>query len=295
MFCDLHLHSRFSDGTETPTEVVRLAREARLVAIALTDHDTFDGVPEALEAGRRQGIRVVPGVELSLPHDGGFHLIALGVDPEHAGIRDVAKRLCDARGPRNAGMIAKLNDLGIDITIDEVRAEAGGDVIARPHIARVLVRTGVAKHTQDAFDRFLGRGAAAYVDRERVPFDDAARETHAAGGVTILCHPQTLGFDTRSNPAEAHRLRDWLVDLRERGLDAMETRYGSWSQRQERQWEAVAQDVGLLRSGGSDFHGGNKPGLRVGIGRGRLRVPVSWLDTLMERAESRRPGPSSAS
>lgn len=291
MYCDLHTHSNASDGSEAPAEVVRLARHARLAAFALTDHDTFDGIPEALDAGRKQGIRVVVGAELSLPHDGGsFHMIALDVDPENAEIRSVADRLRDARGPRNAEMIAKLNALGVDVTLEEVQAEAGGadQIVARPHMAQVLLRKGVVGDFQEAFDRYLGRGAPAYVERQRVGFDECVAATRAAGGVTILCHPFTLGFRVPGLPEDEERFVAWLTDLAARGLDAVEVRYGSYTGQQERFFTSAAEQAGLLPSGGSDFHGSIKPSVKVGSGRGRLRVPLEWLDALSERASTRR-------
>jgi len=269
---------------------VRLARRAGLAALALTDHDTFDGLPEALDAGRRQGVRVVAGAELSLPHGhGSFHMIALGVDPGNAAIRAVADRLRDARGPRNRAMVERLVALGIDVTLDEVVALAGGPdhVVARPHIAQVLVRKGAVRDVQEAFDRYLARGAAAYVERRRVSFEECVAATRAAGGATVLCHPFTLGFDVPGAADDEERFVAWLSDLAARGLDAVEARYGSYTSGQERFFTAAAERAGLLPSGGSDFHGSIKPAVHVGSGRGRLRVPVEWLDALIERGSSR--------
>jgi predicted metal-dependent phosphoesterase TrpH len=290
MYCDLHTHSLASDGTETPTEVVRLARHAKLAAFALTDHDTFGGIEEALDAGRKQGIRVVVGTELSLPHDSGsFHLIALGVDPDNPEIKSVAGRLCEARGPRNAGMITKLQELGVDITMDEVEAEAGGadQVVARPHIAAVMMRKRVVGTFQEAFDKYLGRGAAAYVERVRVSLDDCVSATRAAGGVTVICHPFTLGFRVPGEPIDEQRFVTWCRAMADRGVDAMEARYGSYSKKQEQFFTQVTEGAGMLPSGGSDFHGSIKPAVRIGRGRGRLRVPIEWLDALIERGKSR--------
>jgi len=291
MFCDLHTHSLASDGTETPTEVVRLARRAGLAAVALTDHDTFGGIEEALDAGRKQGIRVIVGAELSLPHDtGSFHLIALGVDPQNPEIRSVADRLRDARGPRNREIVDKLRSLGVEITIEEVEAEAGGadQVVARPHIAALLMRKRVVANFQEAFDKYLGRGAAAYVERARVSLEECVAATRAAGGVTIVCHPFTLGFRVPGEPVDEQRFSAWCRDVSARGVDAMEARYGSYSKAQERFFTQACERAGLLPSGGSDFHGSIKPAVRIGRGRGRLRVPVEWLDALIERGTSRR-------
>lgn len=281
--CDLHVHSTRSDGTVPPRDVVRLAAEARLDAVALTDHDTFDGVAEACAEGERRGIRVVPGVELSLPHEGTCHVIALAVDPAHPRIAALAERLRSGRDPRNHEIVRRLNALGIDVTYEEVAREAGGDVVARPHFARVLVKRGRVREPQEAFDLWLGKGRPAYVDRDRVGLADVVGAAREAGGVTILCHPGTLGF--RSD-AEYFA---WLSDARAAGLDAMEVRTGSTTGSDGARWEKLADRAGLLPSGGSDFHGENRPGVKIGSGRGRLRVPTAWLDALDARRASRTP------
>jgi len=279
--CDLHVHSTCSDGTVAPAEVVRRARDAGLAAMALTDHDTFAGVAEALDAGARLGIRVVPGIELSLPHAGTFHMIGLSVDPGNARIRAVADLLNDGRGPRNREIVAKLRALGVDVTIEEVEAEAGGDVVARPHFARVLLAKGVVGSLQDAFERFLKKGAPAYADRPRVELAEAVAAIREAGGASVVCHPFTLGFsDDDAVGAELRRLRD-------AGVDAVETRCGASTKSEIKRWERLTLDAGLLPSGGSDFHGDNKPGVKIGTGRGRLKVPLEWLAALEERARTR--------
>jgi predicted metal-dependent phosphoesterase TrpH len=213
--CDLHVHSTRSDGTVPPAELVRRARDAGLAAMALTDHDTFDGVPEALAAGEALGVRVVPGVELSLPHAGTFHMIGLSVDPANARLRAVADVLREGRGPRNREIVEKLRALGVDITIEEVDAEAGGDVVARPHIARVLMKKGVVGSFQDAFDRFLKKGGPAYAERPRVDLPEAIAAIRDAGGASVLCHPATLGIDD-----DALLLAE-LRRMAEAGLDAV--------------------------------------------------------------------------
>ncbi len=280
-WCDLHVHSTCSDGTVRPAEVVRRARDAKLVAMALTDHDTFDGVAEAMEAGAALGVRVVPGIELSLPHAGTFHMIGLGVDPANAQIRAVAETLREGRGPRNRAIVERLCALGLAVTIEEVEAEAGGDVVARPHIARVLVKKGYVGSIVEAFERYLKKGAPAYADRPRVELRDAIAAVRAAGGASVLCHPSTLGID--DDEALLAELRRFALA----GLDAVEVRCGRSTRADMARWEGLVQDVGLLPSGGSDFHGDNKPDLKVGTGRGKLRVPLEWLEALEERAKAR--------
>jgi hypothetical protein len=279
--CDLHVHSTCSDGTVAPAEVVRRAREAGLDAVALTDHDTFDGIDEALAAGRELGIRVVPGIELSLPHAGTFHMIGLGVDTGNARLAAAAALLRDGRGPRNLEIVAKLRALGLDVSIEEVEAEAGGDVVARPHFARALVGKRFVSSLQEAFDRYLKKGAPAYADRPRVELPDAIAAIRDAGGASVLCHPFTLGL------ADDVQIVDELRRMAAAGLDAVEVRCGGSTKAEDRRWEALAAQAGLLPCGGSDFHGDNKPHLKIGSGRGRMRIPVEWLEALLSRARGR--------
>lgn len=283
-FCDLHLHSTASDGTVAPREVVRLAREARLAAIALTDHDTFDGIAEAQDAGAKLGVRVVAGVELSVPHEATCHVIALGVDPGCPEIVALASRFRTGREARNVLIVERLRSLGIDISFEDVVREAGGTIVARPHFAKALVKKGAARDFYDAFDRYLGKGKPAYVDRDRASLAEVVDAVHAGGGATVICHPYTLGYEDDA------KLAVWLREAREAGIDALEVRYGRYSQSEERRWEGLADRAGLMYSGGSDFHGDLKPDLKVGTGKGRMRVPVAWLDALLDRAAARRTG-----
>ena len=280
-FCDLHVHSTRSDGTVPPREIARLAAEARLDAFALTDHDTLDGIAEAKEEGARRGIRVVPGVELSVPHEGTCHVIALGVDPAHPAIVAVAARLRAGREGRNREIVERLRGLGMDVTYEEVAREAHGEVVARPHFARVLVKRGFVRAPQEAFERFLGKGRPAYVDRDRVGLDETCAAAHASGGAAILCHPGTLGFPDDAAYAA------WLAAAKSQGLDGMEVRGGTTSKQEEKRWRRLADAAGLLPSGGSDFHGENRPGVRIGSGRGRLRVPTEWLEALLRAPQAR--------
>jgi predicted metal-dependent phosphoesterase TrpH len=264
--------------------VVRRAKEARLDAMALTDHDTFAGVAEALDAGAKHGIRVVPGVELSLPHTGTFHLIGLAVDPSSPRLSAVADFLNGGRGGRNREIVAKLRALGVEITIEDVEAEAAGDVVARPHVARVLVTKRVVGSLQEAFDRYLKKGGPAYADRPRVELAEAVAAIREAGGASVVCHPYTLGFD------DDDAIRAELTRLASEGVDAVEVRGGRSTPSEIARWEGLAKDAGLLPSGGSDFHGDNKPDLKIGTGRGKLRVPIEWLEAMEDRARNRARG-----
>lgn len=289
MFCDLHLHSDRSDGTTPPRDVVRMAAAARLGSMALTDHDTLEGVSEAIDEGRKRGVRVVPGVELSLDYDHGtFHMIGLGVDAGNAALLAGVARIRGARDGRNDGLLRRLDELGVPISAEELAEEAGDAVVGRPHVATVMLRRGHVSSVQEAFDRYLGRGRPAYVERDRMTLGEAVELVRGAGGATVLCHPPTLGFDP-GVASQRVRLVAFLRECAALGLDAMEVRCGSFSRSAEKVWEAICRDAGLMRSGGSDFHGDRKPGLAVGVGRGRMRVPHDWLEALLERAATRRP------
>lgn len=286
-YCDLHVHSDRSDGTDPPAEIVRHAARARLAAVALTDHDTTEGVEEALDEGRRLGVRVVPGTELSLDHQGTCHVIALGIDPGHAALGELMERVRRGRSARNEAVVDRLRQLDVSISWTRVTQLAGEGVVGRPHLAQALIEAGHVRTFQEAFDRYLGRGRPGYVERERVTPEEAFGVIHAAGGAAVLCHPYTLGYDALRNPDGRRRLVERLHAWKAAGLDAIEVRYGSYSRADERHFQGLAEEIGLLPSGGSDYHGTVKPRLRVGVGRGELRIPVEWLDRLLERGRRR--------
>lgn len=282
-YCDLHVHSDVSDGFDAPAEVVAHAARARLAAVALTDHDTVEGVPAALRAGARLGVRVVTGVELSLDHRGTCHVIGLGFDLDDPDLAALMRRIRRGRSARNEELLDRLEDLDVPVARERVLELAGDGVVGRPHFARALIEAGHVPSFQQAFDRYLGHGRPAFVERDRVEPEEAFRVLHAAGGATVLCHPYTLGYDSKRSPEGRRRLLEQLVRWRDAGLDAMEVRYGSYSQAEERHFTALAQEAGLLPSGGSDYHGRRDARTRVGVGRGGLRIPVEWLDALLER------------
>jgi predicted metal-dependent phosphoesterase TrpH len=281
--CDLHAHSTASDGTETPARVVRLAHQIGLRAIALTDHDTLAGIPEAGREALHLGIELIPGCEISLDGvPGTFHMVGLGIDPADpvlAGRLDFVRK---GREGRNAAVVERLGALGIAITMEEVAAEAGGDVIGRPHFARVLVKRGVVADFKEAFDRFLGKGRPAYAERDRLPLAEAIAAIHGAGGSAVLAHPYTVAIH------EADALRRWLEEMAAAGLDGIETVYTEHSGAQERKYRDLARRCGLLESGGSDFHGGNKAGTEIGFGKGNLRIPYEFWEALRDRARHRK-------
>ena len=264
---DLHLHSTQSDGTDAPAEVVRLAAEAGLSAVALTDHDTLDGIAEARQAAAEHGLELIAGTELSVEWPTGtMHLLVYHLDPGPGPLQDELAALRQARSTRNEQIVARLNDLGIEVTIDDVVREAGGGVVGRPHIAAVLMERGDAATIADAFDRYLARGRPAYVDRMRLGAVQAVELAIRTGAVPVLAHPHTLGIAT----AEFDRAFEELAAV---GLKGIESYYAQYEPPLRAHLAAICDRLGLIATGGSDYHGRYKPGLAVGRGHGDLVVP----------------------
>jgi 3',5'-nucleoside bisphosphate phosphatase len=283
-FIDLHCHSTASDGTLAPTEVVRLAQRNGLSALALTDHDSIGGVTEAAAEAARIGIDFLPGIEISCeyPHPGTCHLLGYGVDPNSPVLRDLTSQLIEGRDNRNPKIVAKLNDLGVAITMDEVEAEARQDTgdkkkpIGRPHIASVLLRKGFVSSIKQAFDKYLATGAAAYFDKERLTPRQALECVRQSGGLPVLAHPVQLRTE---NDAQLERVVKDLVDL---GLAGIEVLHSDHDDALVEKYTRLADRYGLLKTGGSDFHGSNKKDIDLGVARGR-RVPRAYYDQLVAR------------
>lgn len=278
MAVDLHAHSTASDGTERPSEVVRLAARAGLSAVALTDHDTLEGVEEARLEAQRQGLELIPGTELSCEWDrGGLHVVVLFLEPGRGPLQDRLSELRDARHRRNRGIARRLSDLGLDIDYRQVLEEAGGGSVGRPHFAAVMKSKGYVPDIAAAFREFLGAGGPAYVPRRLLAPMEAIGLARRSGAVPVLAHPHTLGLDNSAEYAATYR---WLAGM---GLIGVECFYSEYDPATRRELERSIRSFGLLPSGGSDFHGDYKPGLRVGVGRGDLEVPDRVLEALRDR------------
>jgi predicted metal-dependent phosphoesterase TrpH len=273
---DLHTHSTVSDGSEPPAAIPALAAAAGCSAVALTDHDRLDGLPEAQAAADEAGIRLIPGCEISCPHAGTLHLLVYFVTPGEGPLQDELIRLQEVREERNRAMVDQLQSLGLPITYAELQAEAGGIGAGRPHAAALLVAKGAAASIQDAFDRFLAKGRPGYVEKQRLDAADALALAHQSGGVAVLAHPLSLGLDS----AGLDRAVGELAGL---GLSGLEAVYGRYSPDERQALAALAGRHGLVATGGSDFHGAYKPDLSVGTGTGDLDVPDDALSRLEER------------
>ncbi len=269
---DLHLHSTASDGSNPPEQVAELAARAHLAAIALTDHDTVEGVRAATEAGQRLGLRIVPGVELSaFMGETEVHLLGLHLDRLDEMQRQLAVFRV-ARRTRAEAIVRRLNEIGVRITFDDVLSGASNAALGRPHVARALVQNGWARDHRDAFDRYLGAGRPAFVEKRRLGMRDAIALVHQCGGIAVLAHPG--GDGTRAN----------IEALAALGLDGIEVLHPSHSAEDRARLMALTEHFGLVPSGGSDAHGVADPSRRVGI----LRVPWEWLDRQEARAARRR-------
>lgn len=290
MAVDLHSHSVVSDGSETPSEVVRLAADAGLGALALTDHDVLAGLGEAHEAAAHHEVELIPGVELSLDWSaladdadrrGGMHLVVLWLDDEPGPLQDRLADLRLGRDDRNHTILERLSQLGFDVPMEEVMTRAGEGSVGRPHIAGVMVDRGYVADVASAFDLYLAHGAPAYVPRARLTPDEAIPLARAAGGVPILAHPHTLGYE---NDADLERV---VRHLHEMGLVGMESHHSAVEPDRRRLLRRLATRLGLLPSGGSDFHGSYKPGIEIGVGCGDLEVPDEFLEGLREQRDGR--------
>ena len=300
MRLDLHTHSTASDGTDDPADLPRLAKQAGLDGFALTDHDTTAGLAAAANAAKKAGLRFIPGIELSAHADpfansdaihpiaddsaaGSLHLLGYHVRAESPELQQLETRLRDARATRNPQIIAKLADLGVNITEDEVRAAAQAgenktdhseatNAIGRPHIAQVMVQKGYVKSIHEAFARYLGAGGAAYTPRELPTAGQCIDAVHAAGGAVVLAHPVLLGL----SPADLEHTIARLADL---GLDGLETHHSDHEPGDTRRLTALAERFDLIPTGGSDYHG-----TRKAIALGSIVAPEDTLDRLDEAA-----------
>ncbi|GMX62280.1 PHP domain-containing protein [Paenibacillus elgii] len=275
-FADLHTHTLASDGTGPPADNVRLAAEAGLAAVAITDHDTVGGLREAMEAGLKYGIAVVPGVEISTVHVGqDIHVLGYWIDDTDPQFLARLAELREVRNRRNEMIVNKLQELGLSVTMDDVleslrTSKKAGDTVGRPHIADALVRKGYVNSMAEAFDRYLAKGAAAYVNPPRITPQQAVEWILEAGGAPVLAHPGLYGQD------------ELIPLLAEVGLVGVEAFHSDHTPEQEAHYEALAAAYGLLVTAGSDYHG-ERGGVVFHAPIGARRVAADVVDRLFER------------
>lgn len=277
MAVDLHTHSTASDGSVAPAELVSAAIDIGLTAMALTDHDTLEGITEARDAALGTSLELIPGTELSLNYDrGGMHLVVLWLEPGPGPLQDRLSELQRGRDGRNARILEILSDHGLEMSLEEVAEEAGSGSVGRPHIAAVMVDKGYVPDIRSAFDEWLGNDKRAYVARPRLNPEEGIGLARQSGAVPILAHPHTLGIH------RAEEMASLLIRLRDAGLVGFEAIYSSFRRHEREGYSHLARRFGLIPTGGSDYHGTYKPGLDLGVGYGDLVVAESVLEELRE-------------
>lgn len=262
---DLHTHSTFSDGTETPERMVKLAKQRRISMLALTDHDTTSGLPSFMKACRAEGVNGVCGVELSARADFTLHILGYRFAPANEKLNRRLEDIRDQRNVRNEKMCRKLSSQGIAIDIDEVREIANGEVVSRPHMAQLLLRKGYAYSMQEAFAKYVGDNGIGYVARERIPAKECVELIRDAGGMAVMAHP----LHTRLSEEDLDRV---VGELRDYGLWGIETVYSGYGAENIFTITKLAHKYGLVQTAGSDFHGANKLGREMG-----MQVPDTFL------------------
>jgi hypothetical protein len=276
---DLHTHTTYSDGSASPEQLIELARAKGARAVAITDHDTVAAFPEARAAADRFGIEFVCGIEISAEYSPGtMHILGYCVDDASTAFAEKLDELKRAREERNPQIASRLQALGLDVDYDEVVRVAGNEVVGRPHFARVMVEKGYAASIKDAFDKYLKKGAAAYVEKARLSPVDSIALIHDAGGVAVLAHPYQL------NLASGEELDGLIAELVEGGLDGIEALYSRHSPAQRASYVGIAERHGLLVTGGSDYHGSYKPDISIVDGLGDLEIPYGLLEAVKLRA-----------
>ncbi len=276
MSLDLHIHSTFSDGTMPPAELVALACKKGLTAISLTDHDTMAGVEPAVQAAEGLALEIVPGLEISVSHaDISLHILGYYMDTNNPGLNEALGRLQAGREMRNTTILERLAEQGIDVSPEDLRRVSPSGQTGRPHIARVMLEKGAVWSMQEAFARYLGRGACAYVSRTVLSSAEAIRIIRGAGGIAVLAHPLQLD-------STLEKLPSFLKELVPLGLAGLEGYYPTHSAKIRRKIMEIASEFGLLLTGGSDFHGDIKPGTSLAGGK-NVYVPGEVLELMKKQ------------
>lgn len=276
-YCDLHVHSVFSDGTNTPEELIHLALQAGLSAVALCDHNTVAGVPDFLAAAQGADLEAIPGVEISTDHNGNeLHILALFVKEEYyAAVTQLLAEGDRRKEQSNIDLVAALNKAGYKLDYEAIKGQTPKGHVNRAHIAAEMVRLGYVESVQAAFKTLLSPKHGYYQPPERISAFDAIRFIKSIGAVAVLAHP-FLSMDEG-------QLRAFLPEAVVCGLDGMEVYYSKYDAATTALAMQIAREHGILPSGGSDYHGGNKPDIAIGTGRGDLRIPTGWLEQLKTR------------
>ncbi|WP_058486113.1 PHP domain-containing protein [Defluviitalea phaphyphila] len=276
-YIDLHVHSNISDGSMSPAELVSYANEKKIKAFALTDHDIVDGIDEAIKEGIKYNIEVIPGIELAAEYKNReIHILGFFIEYKN---KDFIKKLNwirEARNIRNMSMIKKLNDIGIDITLEDLKKIAKKDLITRAHFGKVLLKKGYVNSLGDAFKLYLNPGKPGYVQRKVFSPQECINLIHQISGLAVLAHPTLYNLSNEE-------LVKLINNLKKEGLDGIEAIYSLYSKEEEEYIKSLANKFNLLITGGSDFHGTNKKNIDMGVGKGNLKIPYEILDNMKRK------------
>ena len=270
-YIDLHTHSTCSDGSFTPKEIIAHADEIGLYAVALTDHDNIDGILEAKKEALKRDIIFIPGIEISCDFSSELHIVGLNIDCESEKLVNLTNKFKEDRKKRNINTIKRLNDAGIDISLEEAKKYSTGNALGRAHIAKVMVDKGYSSSVKDAFKKYLGKGKIGYSNEFRISYKDAISVIKESGGVAILAHCHYLNMNE-------DEFIEFIKELKSYGLNGLEGYYTEYTKEQSDFYISVCKKLDLIISGGSDFHGDMKPDIKLGKGFGNLKVPKTLLD-----------------
>ena len=272
---DLHVHTTMSDGTLTPRQVVQLAKEKGLRAIAITDHDNTSGIQEARDAGDELGLEVIPGVEISAAYNvGTLHILGYFIDYNHGELTTKCEWLRSERANRISKILNKLKEQGILISEDDVNGESKGNSPGKPHVANLIYNKGITKSYQEAFDKYLDKGTSTYVPKVKLDPEDAIRLIQGARGIAAIAHPHSL------NIQDSDRLYDVIKSFSLMGLKAIEVYYPLHTAEQTQLYLSIAEKLNLIVTGGTDFHGSNKPGVALGVIPGMNHIPYDIVTNI---------------
>lgn len=280
-YIDLHTHSNCSDGSMTPTELVAHAAEKGIKAIALSDHDTVSGVDEAIEAGKRFGVEVVPAIEFSVQSKTETHILGYYIDHKSPVLKEALARINEVRYQRTVNTCNKLRALGFDVTMEEALAIAPSGLIGRAHFARILAEKGYVGSVKEAFDKYLSSGKPAYDGTQYLTAEMAIKLIDDIGGVSFVAHPHLI----RLKDSELH---DFLVKLKSVGLCGIEGYYNEYTSEMQDQFQNLARELGLEISGGTDYHAKMKPHIEIGIGQKDMKIPYTVLENIKNIVKQKR-------
>ena len=283
---DLHIHTTASDGSHTPNEIIEMAQRLHLRAFSITDHDTVNGVKEIITASLPKNLKFVPGIEISaaapksFKFNGSLHLLGYGINPSDNGLNELIVLLHQSRDHRIPRIMDRLSQLGIHLSMAEIKRKAGKSVLGRPHIAKAMVANGYVNSVNDAFDRFLGKRKPAYVDKFRISCQKAIKVIESAGGIAVLAHP----FLIDQNFKKIEQLMEMLIPF---GLGGIECFYPEHPKTAISFYKSLAKRKGLLITGGTDFHGSNiRPGIQLGSAKGKFYIPYALYRQLEARLKN---------